>query len=171
MIEDTAAPTGLFTDDKHVTRCVWCRATPAYQHNHDHEWGFPVQDDRRLIEKISLEGSQAGLSWLTILDMREAFDAALPISTTTRSPDLVNLRSNAWCSMLALFAIVARLRRPSTMPSGHRNSAANWARCSHISGGSNPHQIPALSVARQCCSRHVDIAGVWQVPPVCKLTP
>lgn len=73
MIENTAAPTGLFTDDQHVSRCVWCRATPAYQHYHDHEWGFPVQDDRRLFEKICLEGFQAGLSWLTILNKREAF--------------------------------------------------------------------------------------------------
>ena len=73
MIEDTAAPTGLFTDDQHVTRCVWCRATPEYLHYHDHEWGFPVQDDRRLFEKICLEGFQAGLSWLTILNKREAF--------------------------------------------------------------------------------------------------
>ena len=73
MIEDTAAPTGLFTDDLNVTRCVWCRATPAYQHYHDHEWGFPVLEDQRLFEKICLEGFQAGLSWLTILNKREAF--------------------------------------------------------------------------------------------------
>jgi DNA-3-methyladenine glycosylase I len=73
MIEDTTAPTGLFTDDHQVTRCVWCRATPEYQHYHDHEWGFPVQDDRRLFEKVCLEGFQAGLSWLTILKKREAF--------------------------------------------------------------------------------------------------
>ncbi len=73
MIEDTAPPTGLFTDDHQVTRCVWCRATPEYQHYHDHEWGFPVQDDRRLFEKVCLEGFQAGLSWLTILKKREAF--------------------------------------------------------------------------------------------------
>lgn len=73
MIEDTAAPSGLFTDDQHVTRCVWCRSTAAYQQYHDHEWGFPVQDDRSLFEKICLEGFQAGLSWLTILKKREAF--------------------------------------------------------------------------------------------------
>ena len=73
MIEDTAVPTGLFTDDQNVTRCLWCRATPEYQHYHDHEWGFPVQDDRFLFEKICLEGFQAGLSWLTILNKREAF--------------------------------------------------------------------------------------------------
>ncbi|OYU44874.1 MAG: DNA-3-methyladenine glycosylase I [Burkholderiales bacterium PBB4] len=80
MSDDTlpplAAPTGLFADDAHTVRCVWCRATPAYQQYHDHEWGFPVASDTRLFEKICLEGFQAGLSWLTILNKREAFRAA-----------------------------------------------------------------------------------------------
>ena len=76
MLENTAAPTGLFTDDGHVTRCVWCRATPLYQQYHDGEWGLPVSDDRRLFEKICLEGFQAGLSWLTILNKRDAFRTA-----------------------------------------------------------------------------------------------
>lgn len=76
MPDDTLAPTGIFADDQQVTRCVWCRATPAYQHYHDHEWGFPVAEDRRLFEKICLEGFQAGLSWLTILNKREAFRQA-----------------------------------------------------------------------------------------------
>ena len=76
MIDTTTAPTGLFTDDSQVTRCVWCRATPTYQQYHDHEWGMPVSDDRRLFEKICLEGFQAGLSWLTILNKREAFRRA-----------------------------------------------------------------------------------------------
>jgi DNA-3-methyladenine glycosylase I len=64
---------GLFRADDGAARCRWCRASPAYQHYHDHEWGFPVADDRRLFEKICLEGFQAGLSWLTILNKREAF--------------------------------------------------------------------------------------------------
>ena len=67
------APTGLFTAADGAARCHWCQATPAYQHYHDHEWGFPVSDDRRLFEKLCLEGFQAGLSWLTILNKREAF--------------------------------------------------------------------------------------------------
>lgn len=67
---------GLFTADDGVPRCQWCRASPAYRHYHDHEWGFPVIDDRRLFEKICLEGFQAGLSWLTILNKREAFRQA-----------------------------------------------------------------------------------------------
>ena len=68
-------PEGLFAGDDGALRCMWCQATPAYQHYHDNEWGFPVTDDRRLFEKLCLEGFQAGLSWLTILNKREAFRA------------------------------------------------------------------------------------------------
>ncbi len=56
-------------------RCFWCHGSPLYVHYHDHEWGFPVTEDRRLFEKLSLEGFQAGLSWLTILNKRENFRA------------------------------------------------------------------------------------------------
>lgn len=64
---------GLFTDADNALRCAWCAATPVYQNYHDNEWGFPVTDDRRLFEKLCLEGFQAGLSWLTILNKREHF--------------------------------------------------------------------------------------------------
>ncbi|OUM00644.1 DNA-3-methyladenine glycosylase I [Variovorax sp. JS1663] len=68
--------TGLFAGADGALRCRWCESTTAYQHYHDHEWGFPVTDDRRLFEKLCLEGFQAGLSWLTILNKREAFRSA-----------------------------------------------------------------------------------------------
>ena len=54
-------------------RCEWCAATEQYMDYHDQEWGFPVSDDRRLFEKICLEGFQSGLSWLTILRKRDNF--------------------------------------------------------------------------------------------------
>ena len=57
-------------------RCRWCATAPEFLHYHDHEWGFPVGDDRRLFEKLSLEGFQSGLSWRTILNKRENFRAA-----------------------------------------------------------------------------------------------
>lgn len=57
-------------------RCAWSVSTPEYIAYHDDEWGFPLRDERRLFEKICLEGFQAGLSWLTILKRREAFRAA-----------------------------------------------------------------------------------------------
>ena len=72
----TPARPGLFRSPDGVCRCQWCMATPLYQHYHDHEWGFPVTDDQRLFEKLCLEGFQAGLSWLTILNKREAFRSA-----------------------------------------------------------------------------------------------
>jgi DNA-3-methyladenine glycosylase I len=59
-----------------VTRCFWGASTPEYRTYHDGEWGFPVADDRRLFEKLCLEGFQSGLSWLTILRKRENFRKA-----------------------------------------------------------------------------------------------
>lgn len=57
-------------------RCGWCTAAPEFFAYHDAEWGYPVGDDRRLFEKICLEGFQSGLSWRTILAKRENFRAA-----------------------------------------------------------------------------------------------
>lgn len=57
-------------------RCSWCLSTPEYLAYHDTEWGFPVTDDRRLFEKLCLEGFQSGLSWRTILMKRENFRKA-----------------------------------------------------------------------------------------------
>jgi DNA-3-methyladenine glycosylase I len=57
-------------------RCAWCAGAPDYVAYHDGEWGRPVADDVRLLEKLCLEGFQAGLSWLTILRKREGFRRA-----------------------------------------------------------------------------------------------
>lgn len=57
-------------------RCRWCASAPEFLDYHDTEWGFPVDDDRRLFEKLCLEGFQSGLSWRTILAKRENFRAA-----------------------------------------------------------------------------------------------
>src|SRR6266568_4605836 len=57
-------------------RCGWSGTTAEYLAYHDDEWGFPVGDDVRLFEKLSLEGFQSGLSWRTILAKRENFRAA-----------------------------------------------------------------------------------------------
>src|SRR3989337_1535745 len=58
------------------SRCRWCAAAPEFLAYHDTEWGFPVSDDHRLFEKLSLEGFQSGLSWRTILAKRANFRAA-----------------------------------------------------------------------------------------------
>ena len=57
-------------------RCSWCSAAPEFFDYHDQEWGYPVDDDCRLFEKLCLESFQSGLSWRTILAKRENFRAA-----------------------------------------------------------------------------------------------
>ena len=60
-----------------VQRCPWVDSSkPDYIEYHDREWGVPVHDDRLLFEFLTLEGFQAGLSWVTILRRRESFRAA-----------------------------------------------------------------------------------------------
>lgn len=54
-------------------RCWWCGDDAEYMRYHDEEWGAPVVSDRLLFEKLSLEGFQSGLSWLTILRKRPRF--------------------------------------------------------------------------------------------------
>ncbi len=69
-------PQGLARGEDGVVRCFWAGSDPLYLRYHDDEWGFPMADDRRLFEKICLEGFQSGLSWLTILRKRESFREA-----------------------------------------------------------------------------------------------
>jgi DNA-3-methyladenine glycosylase I len=69
MSETIAGPDGK-------PRCRWCASAPEFLSYHDAEWGFPVDDDRRLFEKLCLEGFQSGLSWRTILAKRENFRTA-----------------------------------------------------------------------------------------------
>ncbi|WP_067341147.1 DNA-3-methyladenine glycosylase I [Stappia indica] len=68
-------PRGLLRGEDGRCRCGWHGNKPDYLVYHDNEWGRPVTDDRRLFEKICLEGFQSGLSWLTILRKRESFRA------------------------------------------------------------------------------------------------
>ena len=57
-------------------RCAWCGEDPLLVEYHDTEWGVPSTDDRHLFELLTLEGAQAGLSWITILRKRDAYRAA-----------------------------------------------------------------------------------------------
>jgi DNA-3-methyladenine glycosylase I len=58
------------------SRCAWAGTDPLYVRYHDEEWGRPVHDDRLFFEMLTLEGAQAGLSWLTVLRKRENYRRA-----------------------------------------------------------------------------------------------
>ena len=59
-----------------TVRCAWAGTNPLYVTYHDEEWGVPLHDDRKLFEMLILEGAQAGLSWITILQRREGYRRA-----------------------------------------------------------------------------------------------
>ena len=65
----------VITGEDGLARCSWSASDPEYRRYHDEEWGREQRDPRALYEKLCLEGFQAGLSWLTILNKREAFRA------------------------------------------------------------------------------------------------
>ncbi len=67
---------GAVTCDDGLRRCAWAVAPAEYRRYHDDEWGRPTGDDRRILEKLCLEGFQSGLSWLTVLRKREGFRTA-----------------------------------------------------------------------------------------------
>lgn len=92
----TAAPEPV----RDQTRCWWCLGDAGYVAYHDTEWGRPERDDRALFEKISLEGFQAGLSWLTILRKRPHFRHAFAnfdVQAVARfgEPDVARLLGDA----------------------------------------------------------------------------
>lgn len=62
-----------FSSNCTVKRCAWVTDDQIYIDYHDHEWGRPTYDDRKLFEMLSLEGAQAGLSWITILKRRPEY--------------------------------------------------------------------------------------------------
>lgn len=64
---------GVRVGDDGRSRCAWVGADAEYERYHDEEWGTPLHGDQPLFEKISLEGFQAGLSWITILRRRPGF--------------------------------------------------------------------------------------------------
>lgn len=72
------------------SRCDWCKADPLYIRYHDEEWGVPVYQPQSLLERLLLEGMQAGLSWLTVLKkrahMQEAFFGFDPVLLATAQP-------------------------------------------------------------------------------------
>jgi DNA-3-methyladenine glycosylase I len=74
-------------------RCSWAGSDPLYVAYHDNEWGVPLHDDRALYEMLTLEGFQAGLSWITILRKREnfrrAFDGFVPEKIARYGPGKV----------------------------------------------------------------------------------
>lgn len=59
-----------------MKRCTWVTDDPIYIEYHDKEWGVPLHDDIKLFEMLILEGTQAGLNWLTVLKKRKNYQTS-----------------------------------------------------------------------------------------------
>ena len=79
-----------------LARCSWSTSDPLYVAYHDEEWGRPLHGDRPLFEKLSLEGFQSGLSWITILRRRPDFREAFSTGDCTSSLCSGSLSSTPW---------------------------------------------------------------------------
>ncbi len=89
----------LHTGSDGIVRCSWCASDDLYQRYHDTEWGVTLHGENKVFEKITLEGMQAGLSWITILRKRETFREAFSnfdIETVARfgEADVARLMAN-----------------------------------------------------------------------------
>ena len=84
----------LLTGSDGIARCAWVGDDAEYRRYHDEEWGTELRGDRPLFEKMSLEGFQAGLSWITILRkrprFREVFSGFEPSAVAAFGPDNVD---------------------------------------------------------------------------------
>lgn len=119
---------------------VYCRDAPGHPWHgpyHDQEYGFPVGDDRVLFERLSLEIQQAGLSWLTVLKKRDAFNAAyagFDIDRVAAFDDLDRQRLLADAGIirnrLKINAVVENARRVQRLRSEHGSFAA-WIAAHH----------------------------------------
>ena len=102
----TVSTSGVTKGPDGIWRCTWGASTPEYQKYHDAEWGRPVGDEIRILEKLCLEGFQSGLSWLTILKKRDGFRAAF----ASFDPEVVASYDDADVDRLVNDAAIVRHR-------------------------------------------------------------
>lgn len=139
--------------ETNLTRCSWCEASDTYREYHDREWGVPLTDADALFRLLMLEGQQAGLSWITVLNKREHMDrvfwgfnpkklaqaSASTIEQWLQDPGLIRHRgklnalvSNARCALdisdfstlLWSFAAGPNIKKPNAVPAQTAQSQA-----------------------------------------------
>jgi DNA-3-methyladenine glycosylase I len=115
-------------------RCSWALSAPEYLAYHDEEWGRPIHGDTVIFERLSLEGFQSGLSWLTILRKRENFRAAfarfdLAAVAAFGDADLARLMADPGIvrNRAKINAVIVNARAALRLPSGLSALVWNYA--------------------------------------------
>ncbi len=165
---------GLAEHPDGLLRCWWCGDDPQYVAYHDHEWGRPVDEERALFEKLSLEAFQSGLSWLTILRKRAAFRRAFsefdaevvagfgPDDVARLLADAAIVRNRAKIeATIANAQALVRLRE-----SGGSLTTLVWGHApSPRPRPSRPDQVPATTEASKALARTLKHHGFRFVGP------
>ncbi|MGP6204802.1 DNA-3-methyladenine glycosylase I [Microbacterium sp. F2] len=157
-----------------LARCGWVGADPEYIRYHDEEWGQPLHGDRALFEKMSLEGFQAGLSWITILRkrprFREVFEGFEPeVVATFGGDDIERLMADAGIvrNRAKIEATISNARLVADMAAGDLD-ALLWSFA--VPPGDRPRptvlsEVPATTAASDALSRDLRRRGFRFVGP------
>ncbi|MFT4214451.1 MAG: DNA-3-methyladenine glycosylase I [Microbacterium sp.] len=155
------------------TRCGWVGDDPEYRRYHDDEWGRPLHGDRALFEKLSLEGFQAGLSWITILRkrprFREAFAGFDPQAVAAfGDADVERLMTDAGIvrNRAKIAATIGNARLVAAMPPGELD-ALMWS-FAPAASGSRPRvfaDVPAMTAESTALSAALRKRGFRFVGP------
>ncbi|MFZ1382221.1 MAG: DNA-3-methyladenine glycosylase I [Scrofimicrobium sp.] len=156
-----------------LTRCAWVGDDEEYRRYHDEEWGVPLHGDRALFEKMSLEGFQAGLSWITILRkrsrFREVFDGFDPARVSEfSSEDVERLMADAGIirNRAKIEATIANAAIVRNMGEGELEellwSFAPDPRPSHFT---EIHEVPAVTPESTALSKELRKRGFRFVGP------
>lgn len=157
------------------SRCWWCGDDPAYVAYHDEEWGRPLLDERRLYGLLVLEGFQAGLSWITILRKRPAFEEAFE----GFDPEIVAAYGPTDIDRLLANAEIVRHRAKCQMAVTNAQATLDlWATgqtllglCSSFTPAPRPHRLrpdedfPALTPESTALSKELRRRGFSFIGP------
>jgi DNA-3-methyladenine glycosylase I len=142
----------LVVDDAGLSRCRWGADPEIYRLYHDLEWGRAATDDQRLLEKLCLEGFQAGLSWLTILRKRDSFRQAFAgfdpgVVASFGETEIASLLTNSGIVRHRgkIASTINNARRALELTTEHGSLAAFFWRDYGQPLSSTPQEIPAIT--------------------------
>ncbi|HEU5353018.1 MAG TPA: DNA-3-methyladenine glycosylase I [Actinocrinis sp.] len=155
-----------------LARCPWVGATPDYVAYHDEEWGRPLHGDDALFERLSLEGFQSGLSWLTILRKRPAFRAAFADFSIEKvaafgEEDVQRLLADTGIvrNRLKINAAIANARTAATLNEGLTELIWSFAPAAPGPAPRRDGDIPAITPESTAMAKALKKAGFVFVGP------
>lgn len=153
-------------------RCAWANGNTTYAKYHDNEWGVPLHGDHALFERVALEGFQAGLSWITVLNKRPRFREVFAefdptVISRFDETDVDRLMADAGIirNRQKIHAVIHNARLVQSMPSGEFDALLwSFAPANHVRPATET-EIPATTAASVALSKELRRRGFKFVGP------